>query len=235
MGAKRRVVVTLSPTFFDRQRWGFVQTLAKATAQLSELSKRLSRGRTRKSRRAVEAEIAEMLRPRWVSRVITWSLTGAKPANLRLRFEIDEEALQALEDEYFGKRILFTDRDDWPTTEVVAAYRAQAGVEAGFRQLKDPKVVSPIFHWTDQKVAVHAFYCVIALIAAHLMRREAERAGVKMSVRELLGTLGGIEETVLIYKGETGRPRARRMLTEMNATQKRLFDLFGLDVYAPKR
>jgi hypothetical protein len=56
-----------------------------------------------------------------------------------------------------------------------------------------------------------------------------------MSVRRLLGTLGDIEETVLLYQGERGRPRARRMLTEMDPTQQRLYDLFGLDEYAPKR
>jgi hypothetical protein len=42
----------------------------------------------------------------------------------------------------FGKRILFTDRDDWSIAEVVAGYRSQSAVEADFRQMKDPKVVS---------------------------------------------------------------------------------------------
>ena len=32
-----------------------------------------------------------------------------------------------------------------------------------------------------------------------------------------------------------GRPRARRMLTEMDPTQARLYELFGLDEYAPTR
>ncbi len=34
--------------------------------------------------------------------------------------------------------------------------------------LKDPKVVSfsPMFHWTDHKIRVHAFYCVLALMVA---------------------------------------------------------------------
>ena len=47
--------------------------------------------------------------------------------------------------------------------------------------------------------------------------------------------LAGIQETVLLYQGERGRPRARRMLTEMNPAQTRLYDLFGLDAHAPKR
>ena len=103
--------------------------------------------------------------------------------------------------------------------------------------MKDPKVVSfsPMHHFTDQKIRVHVAYCVLALLVARLMAREADHAGLHMSVRELLCTLGGIEETVLLYQGERGRPRARRMLTEMDPTQRRLYDLFGLEAYAPKR
>ncbi len=56
-----------------------------------------------------------------------------------------------------------------------------------------------------------------------------------MSVRELLGTLAQIQETELIYRGEKGRPRVRRMLTDMDADQRRLYELFGLDAFAPKR
>ena len=82
----------------------------------------------------------------------------------------------------------------------------------------------------------HAFYCVLALTVAHLMRREAEHAGLHLSVRELLATLGGVEETVLLYhEGGKGRPRARRMLTDMSPTQQRLAELFGIKRYAPSR
>jgi hypothetical protein len=92
-----------------------------------------------------------------------------------------------------------------------------------------------MFHWTDQKIRVHAFYCALALALARLMVREAKQSGHDMSVRPLLSTLGEIEETVLLYQGERGRPRARRMLTEMDPIQERLYDLFGLDKYAPRR
>jgi transposase len=237
LGADRRVVITHSETFHLRQVRGFEQTLAKARRRLATLQARLARGRTRRPRQAVEAEITDILNPRWLSRVITWQLAGDSPANLRLSWRTDPAARRRLEAEVFGKRILFTDREDWPLAEVVAAYRSQADVEAGFRQLKDPKVVSfsPMFHWTDQKIRVHVFYCVLALAVAHLLRRQAAQAGLHMSVRELLATLAGIQETVLLYQGARGRPRARHVLTEMDPIQQRLYDLFGLAAYAPKR
>jgi hypothetical protein len=90
-----------------------------------------------------------------------------------------------------------------------------------------------MFHFTEQKIRVHVFYCVLALMVARLMVREADRHGLHMSVRELLDTLAGIQETVLLYQGERGRPRARRMLTEIDPTQRRLYDLFDLSTYAP--
>jgi hypothetical protein len=88
-------------------------------------------------------------------------------------------------------------------------------------------------HWTEQKIKVHAFYCVLALQIAHLMRRHTHQAGLELSVRGLLAELAGIEETVLIYPSTGGRPKARRMLTDMTPTQQRLFDLFELDCHAP--
>jgi transposase len=237
LGADRRVVITHSETFHLRQVRGFEQTLAKARRRLATLQARLARGRTRRPRQAVEAEITDILNPRWLPRVITWQLDGDSPASLRLRWRTDPAATRRLARELFGKRLLFTDREDWPLAEVVAAYRSQADVEAGFRQLKDPKVVSfsPMFHWTDQKIRVHVFSCVLALALAHLLRRQAAQAGIVMSVRELLATLAGIQETVLLYQGARGRPRARHVLTEMDPIQQRLYDLFSLDAYAPKR
>ena len=92
-----------------------------------------------------------------------------------------------------------------------------------------------MFHFTEQKIHVHVLYCVLALLVARLMVREADHAGMHMSVRELLNSLSNIQEPLMLYQGERGRPRARRMLTEIDPTQQRLYDLFGLDSYAPKR
>ena len=237
LGGDYRVIVTHSDALHAKQRRGFDQTLAKATRRLSELAERLSRGRTRKDRLGVEAEITRITKPRWVARVLTWTLSGTGPKNFALSFKVDQEARRRLEEELFGKRILFSDREDWSVADVVGAYRSQHHVESDFRQMKDHQVVSfsPMFHWTDQKIRVHVFYCVLALAVAKLMAREVQHSGLKMSVREMLSNLAGIQETVLFYKAERGRPRARRMITEMDPTQQRLYDLFGLEAYAPKR
>ena len=235
-GTERRVVLTHSPTLHTAQSRGFDQTLAKASAKLSELADTLARGKTRRPTAKVEAEITQIIKDPWVRRVVHVDLTGTNPPTHRLTWTINEQARTDLEDEVFGKRVLITAREDWPLAEVVAAYRSQSEAEFGFRQMKDPHVVSfsPMHHWTDHNIRVHTFTCVLALQIAHLMRRHAGQHGLHLSVRELLDTLAGIEETVLIYPSTGGRPKARRMLTETTPTQDRLAEIFGLTRWAPR-
>ena len=235
-GKQRRVVLTHSPTLHEGQSRGLDQTLAKTEARLTELADTLARGKTRRGRAAVEAEIAAIVKDSWVRRIITWNLTGDTPAAHRLTWHLDHNARTALEDEVFGRRILLTDRDTWTVSDVVAGYRSQSDAEFGFRQLKDPHVVSfsPMHHWTDHHIRVHTQTCVFALMTAHLMRRQADHAGQHLSVRDLLDHLAGIQETVMIYPTTRGRPKARRMLTETTPTQDRLAQIFDLKRCAPR-
>ena len=66
---------------------------------------------------------------------------------------------------------------------------------------------------------MHTFACVLALQIAHLMRRQAERAGLRLSVHHLLGQLAAIGETVLIYPSAGSRPKARRKTPELAGDQ----------------
>jgi transposase len=237
-GAERRAILTHSPELRESQARGLDgTTLAKAGRKLDELAATLARGKTRRPREKVTAEIEAITARPWTRRVITWELTGDKPKDLRLSWSIDPDARAALEEEIFGKHVLITSHDDWPVPEVVAGYRSQSEAEFSFRQMKDPHVVSfsPMHHWTEHNIRVHVFTCVLALQLAHLMRLRAARAGLRMSVRELLGELAGIGETVLLYHGDRGRPRAHRMLTETSPVQDKLAGIFGLARYAPRR
>ena len=235
-GTGRRAILTHSPELHAHQARGFDgTTLAKAGRKLDELAATLARGKTRRARAKVEAEIGKITHDPWVRRVVTWQLAGEQPKDFRLAWDIDQAARAALEQEIFGKHVLITDHDDWPAAEVIAAYRSQSEAEFSFRQMKDPRVVSfsPMFHWTEHNIRVHTFTCVLALQIAHLLRLQAERAGLHISVRELLAQLAGIGETVLIYPAERGRPKARRMLTETSAAQDKLIQVFQLNRHAP--
>ena len=236
-GAERRAILTHSPELHDAQAAGFTgTTLAKAGKKPDELAATLARGKTRRPRDKVAAGIETITAKPWVRRVIRWELTGDQPKDLRLAWRIDQDARQALENEIFGKHVLITSHDDWAAAEVIAGYRSQSEAEFGFRQLKDRHVVSfsPMHHWTEHNVRVHVFTCVLALQIAHLMRYRARQYGVPLSVRDLLSQLAGIQETVLVYPSTGGRPKARRMTTELTGSQPRLHEIFGLARWAPK-
>jgi hypothetical protein len=190
----------------------------------------------RSARGKIQAQIEAIVRPRWVREVITVQLTDLPGGQFHLAYHTDQGARARLERRLFGKRVLFTNRDAWSCAEVITAYRSQSQVEAGFRQLKDTQSVSfsPLYHFTDHKIRIHVFYCVLALAIAHLMRRESERAGIPHSVNALMHELSAIQETVLLYHdGERGRPRAQRLLTDATPAQQQLADLFGIHAYAP--
>jgi len=237
-GTDRRAVLTHSPELHESQATGFDgTTLAKAGRKLDELAATLARGKTRRPRGKVEAEIETITRKPWVRRVVTWQLDGDQPASLRLTWSVDQAARAALEEELFGKHVLITSHDDWPAAEVIAGYRSQSEAEFSFRQLKDRRVVSfsPMHHWTEHNIRMHVFTCVLALQIAHLMRLKARRAGLDLSVRVLLAELAGIGEAVLLYPGDRGRPKAHRMLTDTSPVQDKLSEIFAHSRYAPRR
>src|SRR5450756_823205 len=236
-GAGRRAILTHSPELHDSQALGFDgTTLARAGRKLDELAATLARGKARRLKEKVAAELESITAKPWVRRVIAWELTGGQPRDLRLTWAVDPDARAALEEEIFGKHVLITSHDDWTVPDVVAGYRSQSEAESSFRQMKDTRVVSfsPMHHWTEHNIRVHAFTCVLALQLAHLMRHRARQAGLDLSVRELLAQLAGIGETVLIYPSTGGRPKARRTTTELTGDQPALHEMFGLDRWAPR-
>jgi hypothetical protein len=97
-GTERRAVLTHSPELHEHQALGFDgTTLAKAGRRLDELAATLERGKTRRPRARVEAEITKITHDPWVRRVITWRLDGEHPKDLRLTWSTDQDARAALE------------------------------------------------------------------------------------------------------------------------------------------
>jgi len=236
LGLTHRCVLTHSAELHAGQSRGLDQALAKAGRELDAIADTLARGRARRSRTQLETAIDKIANKQYVRDVLTWTLTGDAPPHIRLDWNVDQTARDALEDRVFGKRFLITDRHDQTIGEVVAGYRSQSEAEFGFRQLKDLHVVSfsPMHHHTDARIRVHVLCCVLALMTAHLMRRQAAHAGLRMSVRAILDALAGIQQTVLLYPGDRGRPKARRMITDMDDTQQKLYEIFELHRWAPE-
>jgi hypothetical protein len=85
----------------------------------------------------------------------------------------------------------------------------------------------PVYHWTDQKIRVHAFMCVLALLVVRLLQYRLWRAGERLSIPLLLEELDDITEVTLLYPG----PRVVRKMARLSAVQTRLWELFELAKY----
>ncbi|MFO0795585.1 MAG: hypothetical protein U0586_16155 [Candidatus Brocadiaceae bacterium] len=69
-----------------------------------------------------------------------------------------------------------TDRHDWDTADIIKAYYGQSKIEHAFKNLKNPYhlALKPQFHWTDQKIRVHFFICVLGYLLSSIVWHEAK-------------------------------------------------------------
>ena len=170
------------------------------------------------TRAGLERRVAEVRRGQHIARLLQIEIVQ-ESGRWRLAARVDAAEYQRLTQERFGLRVLTTDRDDLPTAEIITAYRGQSRAERAFREMKDPEgcALRPQYQWTDQKLQVHAFGCVMAFLLLKLLARQAQRAGLPVrSPRSLLRQLEAIREVLVIEPGVRGRPRVRRQLEALD-------------------
>jgi len=242
-GQPRTIVVTFNPNLLEGQLQGLTQHLNKARHKLHDLKIQLQRRREGKvkggkapSLESVQKQIDGICSAQFLKKILHTEVRKVR-TGLELTFRTDQTELDRLCRVQFGKTILFTDNADWPEEQIVQAYRSQYHIEDAFKQMKNPHFLgwSPMFHWTDSKIQVHAFYCVLALLLTSLLQRELARKGESLSINRMLEELGGIRETLVVYPRRQGQHQfsTATCLTHMNPTQQRLFSLLNLQRYAP--
>ena len=121
---------------------------------------------------------------------------------------------------------IITDRHQWSTERIVAAYHGQSRIERVFRDLKADRCISiqPQYHWTDHKIRVHTFICVLAYVLAARVRATAEKAGYRGSLSRLFRELNRIRLVCRIEKRTTpGRPKLRWQLEKCDPELMRLY------------
>lgn len=229
-GAERTLVVLVSPRLQQGQRRGVEQHLAAAVRWLDSLKATLSRGKQRRTRAAIEAQVAQRLRGQHLREILDVRVHGSGKT-LTLAYTVDHAALDRLEREWFGRLVLMTDQHDWTTPEIIDAYRGQSVVEGVFRTLKDPLrlALRPQYHWTDQKLHVHAFLCVVAYLLATLVHHTAVRdADYEGSIDTLFEELATIRRVTVARPTARGRARLTQQLETRLPLHERLIAALGI-------
>ena len=239
-GQVRTIVITRSEKLLAGQIAGIRAALRKKRTALHELRDKLlqsqrpnARGKGY-SRESLQKRLEAITSGQYTAEILKTEILDTR-GRLDVTFRVDTRAFEHLSRTRLGKRILCTDNHDWTTEEIILGSRAQSHIEDAFKQMKDPHWVSfsPTFHWTDQKLRVHAFYCVLALCLSSLLQRKAAQVGIHLTIPTLYEQLSAITEIVTLHapaaEAGRGRFRAQYILSDRTPLQEKLCQV--LDVY----
>ncbi len=226
--SERTVIVFISEQFKAGQIRGVYQALGKKERLLKQLQTQLRNPRARKrDKKQLENKIIDLLKGQYMSKLINWSLDEMSPGRFNLEFSINQQKLIEIEDS-LGFRIIMTDRHDWNTVDIIKAYYGQSKIEHAFKNLKNPYhlALKPQFHWTDQKIVVHYFICVLGyLLTAILWRQARLKAQFNGSLDTLLDMLNNIRLATLLEESNTrGRVKTIYKLEEMSDDENLLLE-----------
>ena len=238
-GVRRTVLVTWNQRLFDAQCRTLLREIEKRRQHLGALQRQLRRWRDGKIRggrkpglAGTQKKVDGWLRARHMRDLFAVQIREVDGLP-KVNYRFQRRAWEQLQRRLLGKTLLFTDQAGWSDAELVRGYRAQHHVESAFRQLKDSDCIAirPQYHWTDQKIAVHVFCCVLALMLCGLLQRELSRHGVKDSIPALLDALRGIREVDVLYPAREadGEPELRTTLSRMTDEQRAMYDILGLE------
>jgi transposase len=131
------------------------------------------------------------------------------------------------EKKYEGRYLIQTDQTTMTPVEAVAHYKDLSEVERGFRSLKDPLGMRPIWHHTARRVKAHIFVAALAFLIERMLERALKDAGLSLSAQSALQALQTIRHVQFRVGGEVrsgttpGSSRARQVVNALGLSDQR--------------
>ena len=231
-GKEYRCVLKYSAPFASEQLHSLTTSLSKAMQSMRRLARELATSAASFTERGLRNKIERWLAPQFVDELVSYTLEQ-RDGRWHLQFDFDYQALDRLMKQRLGRTVLISNRFDWTPEQIITAYSGQQHIEQVFRGLKDGDWLGwgPMYHWTDQKIRVHAFYCMLGISLLQYVRRQAEPAWPGLSTEQLLDQLRQIQKYNLLYppQGEKGPNRLATVLSKQSLIQQALTKVLGLD------
>ena len=226
-------VLKYSSAFASEQLHSVTTSLAKVLQSLRRLSMDLAKPGSRLKETQIRNKIQRWLSSsQFLQDLISWKL-HAENQRWHLQFDFNHAAFQKLLTHRLGRTVLLTNRMDWTTEQVVNGYSGQQQVEQVFRGLKDGNWLGwgPMYHWTDTKIRIHAFYCMLGISLLKYIHKQSQSAWPGLTMEQMLDELRQIQQFVLLYppQGEKGPQRAAVVRSKQTLPQQQLAKLLGLD------
>lgn len=225
-------VVKYSASFSGEQLHSLTTSVSKVLQYLRRLSMELNKPKARWDEKKIRSKIQRWLSGQFLTDVIRYELQQ-RDGHWHLQFDFNIVAWQHLLTHRLGRTVLLTNRMDWTAEQVAAGYSGQQSIERVFRGLKDGQWLGwgPMHHWTDRKIRIHAFYCMLGISLLQYVHKQAQTAWDGISVEQLLEELQQIQQFVLLYppQGDKGPNRVSTVLSKQTLAQQSLAQTLGLD------
>ena len=215
-----RVFVVDSDQRRDYEQRQREKAMERVRLSLEKLQTRVAQGRL-KDPAKIGAAAQRILSRNHGHRYYAWELVAG-------RFEFLEHPVNLpREKKYEGKYLIQTDQADMTPLEAVAQYKELNEVERGFRSLKDPLGMRPIWHHHERRVRAHIFVAALAFLLERMLERALQDGGVPLSAQAALTALQTIRHVRFQVDGQErtgvtpGSPHARQVLRALKITQLR--------------
>ena len=231
-GREYLCVVKYSAAFTGEQLHSITASLSRVLQSMRRLARDLRKPKARWKREQIVRKLERWLATPFLRELIRYQLEE-QVDGWHLQFDFDSVALPQLLNQRLGRTVLLTNRLDWSAEQVVAGYAGQQAIERVFRGLKDGDWLNwdPMYHWTDRKIRIHAFYCMLGISLLHHVHQQAKAAWADLSIEQLLQELEQIKQFVLLYppQGEKGPARTAYVLSQQTLPQQALVKTLGLE------
>jgi len=207
-----RVVLTYNEATARKKEKRFQKDLGKALANLNQV-------RWVKVKDP-EAKIRELVAPKLPAYLFKTEGVGDK-----LKVGLDRKAVRTYQ-KRFGKTLIFTDRTDLTTAQVAQAYTDRNEVEQLFAEMNDPMTVPfrPVRHWTDQKIVVHAFICILGLLLLKLLQLKLKKHNICLSLEIIKDELSCVQLGLWV----TRSGKLFKIISDRSKLQAKMFDILSL-------
>jgi transposase len=148
------------------------KAMQRVRVGLEKLQTRVAKGRL-KDPAKIGAAAQRVLTRNHGHRYYDWELTAGQ-----FRF-VEHPVNLPREKKYEGKYLIQTDQTEMTPQDSVAHYKELNEVERGFRSLKDPIGMRPIWHTNERRVRGHIFVAALAFLIERMLERALKDAGVR--------------------------------------------------------
>lgn len=232
-GGEYLCVLKYSASFAGEQLHSLSSSLSKVLQSLRRFSMELNKPQARWTEEQIRHKIRRWLSgSQYLEELIRYQIES-RDGRWSLQFDFDPAAWQRLVNHRLGRTVLLTNRRDWTAEQVALGYSAQQDIERVFRGLKDGDWLGwgPMYHWTDRKIRIHAFYCMLGISLLQYVHKQAQAAWNGISMEHLLEELRQIQQFTLLYppQGDKGPNRVATVLSKQTLPQQALAKTLGLD------